>query len=311
MSELSSEFLRAIEEACDRLPADCVMLSGGVDSSLLLACYRRPAITVALKGADAPDAHFSQLVAEHLGVQWLYIEVNRDTALRSLCRLITLINTFDRGLFNDLPAFFALSAALQRGWRRVASGQGAELLFAGYDFLMQAGPMFREYRSSVLSRTKLFETKLGKRLGVTMLYPYLAPRVVAIAKRTDLEDCILERAGGGLISKVPLRTAAMRYLPSSIAWRDRADLESGSGFAALATATIAFSETFDPVANPCRFYWDDAHRAMHRIFSGMGLQIPATQINMYRCEWCGGGVDQGGRHCPTCGAFPANQAQSL
>jgi len=308
--DLSQELLQAVSLACNRMPTDCVLLSGGVDSSLLAAIHLRPAITVILKGSDAPDAHFSQLIAERLKVPWLLIEVSPIEAVKSLCWLMSLRNSFDRGLFNEIPVYWAVNAARARGWRRIVSGEGAELLFAGYDFMVEAGPRFREYRAAVLRQTRHAETDLAHKMAAEMIYPYLAPEVVAVAERTDLDDCIFEYAPGQYLTKVPLRMAARRYLPDSVAWRARADLERGSGFDQLGPAAVDFADAFEPPAVPSHFYWDGTHRALHRIFAGIGLTVPIPQINMYSCQWCNGGVAENKRHCPTCGAFPADRAPS-
>src|SRR6266567_1570219 len=252
----SRELSRAISEACNRMHADCILLSGGVDSSLLAANYRRPAITVILKGSAAPDSRFSQLVAERLSIPWLLIEVEPIEAVHSLCWLMSLKNSFDRGLFNEIPIYWAIHAACSRGWRSIISGEGAELLFAGYDFLVETGPRFREYRAAVLSQTSLAETHLARKMSAAMKYPYLTPEVVSVAMEADLDDCIFEHAPGQYVTKVPLRIAAQEFLPNSVAWRDRADLEFGSGFHQLESAVIGFANSFEALAIPANFYWD-------------------------------------------------------
>ncbi|MFF7770965.1 asparagine synthase C-terminal domain-containing protein [Streptomyces massasporeus] len=305
-SFISEELSWAVEAACERLPVDCVLLSGGVDSSLISAYYGCPAITVALMGSRAPDVHFAQMAAEKLGLYWLLVQVHPMEAMYSLCSLMALKKSFDRGIFNDLPMYWALRFARCRGWHNVGSGEGAELLFAGYDFLIRAGSDFRAYRRAALDETRLSETFLGGEVGVMMKYPYLSPEVISVADRTDLSDCVFERSPGELVSKVPLRSAAMRRIPPTVAWRDRADIEDGSGFSQLGPTVIAFAERFRRPDNPCRLYWDEAHQALHRMFTGVGLRITPPKSGMYGCEWCGGGVAIGRRHCPTCGAFPAH-----
>jgi asparagine synthase (glutamine-hydrolysing) len=260
-----------------------------------------------LKGSTAPDLHFSQLVAEHLCVPWLLIEVEPIEAVFSLCWLMSLKNSFDRGLFNEIPIYWAIHAARSRGWRRIVSGEGAELLFAGYDFLIESGPRFREYRVAVLGQTSLAETHLARKMAAEMKYPYLAPEVVSVAMQTDLDDCIFEYAAGQYVTKVPLRIAAQEVLPNSVAWRARADLEFGSGFDQLGPATRDFANFFEPPAVSANFYWDDTHRALHRIFQGIGLTVPTAQAGMYACQWCNGAIVLNRRHCPTCGAFPADR----
>lgn len=310
MDHIAGRLLRAVEDACERIPAESVLLSGGVDSALISACYQKPLVTVCLKGATAPDRHSAQVVAEFLALPWTLVEVDQESAVESLCYLMRLTNTFDRGIFNDLATFCALRAVRSAGRRTVASGQGAEILFAGYEFLIRSGSNFPRYRESILERIRLSETRVSRRLGMVMSYPYLSPEVIRVAQMTDHDDCLHWMPDGRLITKVPLRVAAMRRLPLSVAWRPRADVEVGSGFAALDGSVVSYAKRFEPPKHLCRTYWDKTHIALHRIFVGLGLEVPQAGTGMYGCGWCGGGVILAERHCTTCGGFPADGCQA-
>ncbi len=109
--------------------------------------------------------------------------------------------------------------------------------------------------------------------------------------------------------KVPLRRVAERLLPEEIAWRPKTDLEFGSGMCALepvlaATVTADDRERLD--RSGMRFY-NDAHRGLYLRWLDAGGTIPEPGSGEYACTSCGGGVTQGRSHCPTCGAWPANE----
>lgn len=299
---------RALRETCERRRADCVLLSGGVDSSLLAFHYRIPCVTVVLEDRGH-DAEYSQIVAELLGVDWYLIRVDRLHAVSALLELMVLQSSFDSGIFNDLPVYIALRYACERGWRRVVSGEGAELLFAGYGFVAEKGLLFREYREAALAGTRLSETEVGRALNRQLVYPYLDDQVVDAALAFDIDECLSNRIYAAPVVKVPLRIAAERLLPGIIAWRPRADLEQGSGFNSLGPLVVAAGKQYPEPVEHAAHYYDDVHKSLHRIFCGLGLGVRPAANDEYRCLWCGGGVRQDSRHCRSCGAYPANQGR--
>ena len=142
-----AELRRRLEQAVrKRLIADVpvgVFLSGGLDSSLIAALARRhknPLETFAVCTENGLDRQPAREVADYLGTihhEWIYTV---EDAIEALPEVIYHLESFDCALVRSaIPNFFL--AKLARQHVKVAlSGEGADELFAGYEYL-KAIPM--------------------------------------------------------------------------------------------------------------------------------------------------------------------------
>ena len=143
---------RALREAVRaRLPAEQPVgayLSGGVDSSLLVALMRAEGIrrprTLALRfGREgAPDARFDegeaqQLASESLGTEHRELFVDGELLAGALARTV---EHAECPIVRAGPVAMLLlaGAARESGLRAIVTGEGADELFAGYDIFREA-----------------------------------------------------------------------------------------------------------------------------------------------------------------------------
>ncbi len=196
----------AMEQAIEAVPAETLLLSGGIDSSLLAALDPRPvAITVVLVGAESsakkaptagcsrcsgaaryPDGCGSDLgyardVAAHLGLAWHAVELSRDEALAALGDLVRLLRSYDLGLLNDLPIYAGLRLARSLGLRSARTGEDADTLFGGYLHHREQTD-WSGYLGRALPNVRPPSARIGAALGLQMGYPYLQPAVLAVAQ---------------------------------------------------------------------------------------------------------------------------------
>jgi len=326
---------------------DVLLLSGGLDSSLLAGLRAAsgqllpPMITVGLAGEGPCPAHAglpypcngdlasAAQVLEHLSLDWHPLRLDTESALGHLDDLMRLRTSFDLGLLNDIPIIAGLRHARSLGARSFWTGDDADTLFGGYRFLRTEAdwPAFLADRISTIDPPA---RAIGEHLGMTPKFPFLAPEVVAAARTLAWDDLhvsipvserlsppsFVDQLDPDLMAlpsrpwgKVILRRIAEDMLPDNIAWRPKTDLEFGSGMCALEgslAAEVTFAERDRLDATGIRWF-NDAHRGAHLRFEALGLRIPAPDPGEYPCISCNGGIPTGRRHCPTCGAWPADR----
>jgi asparagine synthetase B (glutamine-hydrolysing) len=336
----------ALRNATRRERPDALLLSGGLDSSLLAALWARsghrpmtltvglhPSIICPLHDeATLPcnqDLSYAGRVAAGCGLDWEPLALTIDEALDVLDALLVQQRSFDLGQLNNIPLLAGIRAGLSRGAASFATGDDGDGLFGGYRFLRDQ----HDWSPYVTERLQLIDPparSIGQSLGCAPIFPYLAPEVTAIASglaRTDvfamlpLEgppsfvdqfDAALMAAPERPWGKVILRRVAERWLQQEIAWRPKTDLQFGSGMCALEPVLAGhITEAVRKELDATGIAWfNDAHRGLYQRFRDLGLTVPAPSVGEYACRSCGGGVPVGKRHCVTCGCWPADRDAS-
>jgi asparagine synthetase B (glutamine-hydrolysing) len=346
----SFRLLYALSSAISNRPANVLLLSGGVDSSTLLAIaletsvLPKVAITVGLDtspgegcpihGPDIPvpcngDLAAAHKVADWLGLDWQPIRLSQADALDALIELCLALRSFDLGNLNNIPLYVSAIHAAGIGADRIWTGDDADSLFGGYQY--QRGEQdWPAYLARRIPTVRPPFTDIAGIIGVTPVYPWLQPAVLDVARSLHRNDVLMEipirkrpampsfmdqfdpdprQATTRLWGKMPVRQLAEMHLPDDIAWRPKTDLQFGSGMCAL-EAPLAVAVTPDDRERLNRTgiqFFNDAHRGLYLRFEQAGGTVSSPVAGQYACASCGGGVDIGHKHCPTCGAWPADQ----
>lgn len=116
-----------------------VLLSGGVDSSLLVGLiaesgktnFQTYSIGFESVGSEAGDEfEYSDIIANHFGTRHNQIRIGSDELLRHLPAAIESMS--EPMVSHDCIGFYLLSREVAKTCRAVQSGQGADEVFAGY-----------------------------------------------------------------------------------------------------------------------------------------------------------------------------------
>ena len=293
---LKKELSTAVEENL----AEGLLLSGGLDSSILAFLIPKiKGITVTL-GNSGEDQKYAEKVAKFLNLKWSCKEVEIEEALKAIPKIIKILKTFDPAIPNDLAMYFGLMKAKALGIKTVMTGDGADELFAGYSYMRNLN--LKEYLPTVASSMHFSSNELGKFLGIKIRQPYLNKRFIKFALSIP-PDLKLKREKGEIWGKWILRKVFESSLPKEIIWREKIPIESGSGFSKLReilTSKISDREFEKAQRFPIRFR-NKEHFYYYKIYRGVVGNIPKPEKGQKRCPGCGAGMDYGSFHCKTCG----------
>jgi asparagine synthase (glutamine-hydrolysing) len=213
-----------------------VFLSGGLDSSLVAAIAARVQrdrgerlMTFAVGTPGSPDLEAARRVAEHIGSRHFQTTYTAEDALDALPTVVRSIESFDPGLVRSAVPNFMLARFTAEHVKVVLTGEGADELFAGYDYMSSfdtAGALHDELERTVGA---LHNLNLQRCDRVTMAHglearvPFLDDRVIAWALALPAELKV------GRPEKKLLRDAFDGWLPDDLLWRDKAEFGDGSG----------------------------------------------------------------------------------
>ncbi|KAF9113000.1 hypothetical protein BGX27_002396 [Mortierella sp. AM989] len=294
VQELRQLLLKSLEKST---PCDAILLSGGVDTSILAEAaftvynqnkdnnkdLKRPltgAVTV-LCTDEARDEFYSTQIASRTGLEQKVVKVTLDSVLEELEFCIRTLQTFDpMELRNSIVIARGLSVAKSLGYKTVMTGDGADELFAGYSFLHNMPAERLKAYSDRLTITMRFSgVPLAKALGLELVQPYLDAEVIAFSQQCTRDEKVnyhehpkdrewqdrLE--GRQLHGKFILREAFEEEAFS--AWRKKEPIEVGSGTTVLPKM---FQESMDP---------EDLKREQDRILAEEGIKIRDAEHLQY------------------------------
>jgi asparagine synthase (glutamine-hydrolysing) len=309
--DICEQLRSKLKEAVERSRADGILLSGGLDTSILAFVARLSiGFTVALKGSPASDLVYSEKIAKLLEIKHKKMEFTTKEALATLPEVIKILKTFDLALPNDLSIYFALNLARENGISSVMTGDGADELFAGYSYMAELSPEDLGRYIRRLSQNWHFSSGyLGRALGVETRQPFLDEDFVHFALEISPELKVKDGVG-----KYILRKSFEDLIPPEIVWRRKEPIEYGSGSTKLHEVinNMVTDEEFQSAARVVDikfinkehfFYW----RIYNEVVGGIPKASPSAPSpftgegwgEVKSCPCCGAGM--GIYHCPTCG----------
>lgn len=228
----------------DRLVADVpvgVLLSGGLDSTLVAALARRMrdgvlhSFATGLEGS--PDLAYAEDAARRIGTTHHAAVYTAADVVRALPAVVRALESFDPALVRSaVPMWFVARLARERV-KVVLTGEGADELFAGYDYLAGlAGRALDEELAAITANLHWTNLQRADRMsmahGLEAREPFLDTRLVDLAFRLPWS---FKRPATGPGKRV-LRAAARSLVPEDVIARPKAKFSQGTGTAEVLRA---------------------------------------------------------------------------
>jgi asparagine synthase (glutamine-hydrolysing) len=232
----------AVESQLADLPDDMqvgVLLSGGLDSSLIAAIaarwYRQRGMqlrtfAIGLKGSA--DLQAAREVTEYLGTDHQEIQYTSEEAVKFVPEVVRSLENFDPSLVRSSVPNFIVSELAARNVDLVLTGEGADELFAGYDYLEDLEDEVELHEELVRGFGEAHNGGLQRVDRVTMAHglevqlPFLELDMIELGLSIPAD---WKRTDAGQPEKRILRQAYQGWLPDELLWRKKAQFGEGSG----------------------------------------------------------------------------------
>lgn len=233
-----------------------VLLSGGLDSSVTSALAKKYAdkriesgdtqeawwprlhsFSVGLEGS--PDLAAAQKVADHIGTVHHEIKFTIQEGLDAIRDVIYNLETYDITTIRaSTPMYLMARVIKSMGVKMVLSGEGADELFGGYLYFHKAPSAEEFHKETVRKLDKLHMydcLRANKSLaawGIEGRVPFLDKEFMDVAMRINPKDKMIN---GERMEKWVVRKAFEKYLPESVAWRQKEQFSDGVGYSWIDT----------------------------------------------------------------------------
>ncbi|WP_101926668.1 MULTISPECIES: asparagine synthase B [Luteimonas] len=253
--ELREAFERAVHRQLMTDVPYGVLLSGGLDSSLVAAVaarYARHRIeendateawwprlhSFAIGLTGSPDLAAAEIAGAALGTVHHGFEYTFEEGLDALPEVIRHIETYDVTTIRASTPMFLLARRIKAmGVKMVLSGEGSDEIFGGYLYFHKA-PNAREFHEELIRKLDalhnydcLRANKSMMAWGVEPRVPFLDVEFLDVAMRMDAQHKMIDKADDRRrMEKAVLREAFTGYLPDEILWRQKEQFSDGVGY---------------------------------------------------------------------------------
>ncbi len=314
MQEMLGQVHRILEDAVLACTSDHLSLSGGLDSTILayLLKERKPkAISIIARDFVANDLTYCQMAAQRFDLPLSIKLCDIDVISNGIEETIKILKNFnDIEIRNSVVPYLAISEVKESGFDKIITGDGADEIFAGYNFLLKKTKQELEVDLKRIAKIMHFPSqKIGTSLGVKVESPFCSKDIVEFAKTIPV-DLLVQDENGKRYGKWILRKAFEEKIPKAIAWRQKSPMQDGAG-------THELTEFFELVI-PDSVFAEKAKKIREKDGITVRTKESLHYYEVYRrnyepdisdkpgvkCPDCHYALDSNSKFCRMCGKFP-------
>jgi len=314
MSEPAENIRLLLEEITMQCDANWIAFSGGLDSSILAQIKKDSdlnAVTIIAKDFLASDLQYSQIVAKHIGIPLELKYVNIDEMLSAVENTIKILKNFnDIEIRNSIVSYLYLKTLKEKNVTKVITGDGADEIFAGYNFLVKKN---RRELKSELKRIKeimhFTSQKIANELSISIQMPFVDENIIRSVETLPV-NLLINQKDGIKFGKWILRKAFENDLPSSVIWREKTPMQDGSGTVSLTKLfdTIITDDIFEEKTKKIKSGDNVTIRTKESLYYyelyKENFRIPERQDGKNQCSDCNAELVSNSKFCRMCGKFP-------
>jgi len=314
MNEPIKNIRLLLEEITIKCDASWIAFSGGLDSSILAEIKKEQnlnAITIISKDFLATDLSYSQITAKHIDIPLEIKYVSIDQMLGAIESTIKILKNFnDIEIRNSIVPYLYMNALKEKNITNVITGDGADEIFAGYNFLLKKD--HNELKNELKRIKKIMHftsQKIANKLGMSIQMPFIDEKIIELVETLPI-NLLINQKNGIKFGKWVLRKAFENTLPTNVIWRKKTAMQDGSGttnltklFDSIITDDI-FTKKVKKIKSECNIKIRTKESLYYYELFKENFIITECEDKKNICPDCNAEIVSNSKFCRMCGKFP-------
>jgi len=172
-----------LEKITTQYDANWIAFSGGLDSSILGQIKKDRdlnALTIIAKDFIGTDLSYSQIIGKHIGIplELKYVSINEMLdAIKGTIKILKNFNDIE--IRNSIVSYIYLNALKEKNITKIITGDGADEIFAGYNFLVKKDHDELQKELTRMKKIMHFTSqKIANELGISVQMPFIDESII-------------------------------------------------------------------------------------------------------------------------------------
>lgn len=255
--EIQEKMLKTVRNYLPNGIRYAVLLSGGLDSSIIAACVRHilgpdeKIYTFSVGIPGSPDLIAAKEMAKWINSIHQEVHFTVEEGMQLIPEATLQLETFDLTTIRaGTPMLILAKEIHKQGFKVVLSGEGSDEVWAGYKYFHYAPQ--DELFDELVRKINSLHWYDCRRANMAMMahsielrVPFLDTEFLKYSMTIDPKDKMPKLVEQVMMEKIPLRLAFADLLPHSICWRSKEQFSDGVGHQWINTLRDSLAKKYE------------------------------------------------------------------